>query len=106
SLRYLSRGAVGSTLCPCPTLFRSQAQADQRPGHPPLPRMQVQQEQAGDAEHQAGDGEHVNEPAPGWPRVAALVQVVEEGHQAALDRKSTRLDSSHVKNSYAVLCLK
>src|SRR5690606_40804834 len=27
-------------------------------------------------------------------------------HQSALDRKSTRLNSSHVKISYAVFCLK
>src|SRR5690606_41210861 len=43
----------------------------------------------------------------------ALVQVrVDVGlrradqHGAAVDRKSTRLNSSHVKNSYAVFCLK
>src|SRR5436309_11359680 len=36
------------------------------------------------------------------------VAVVERDHDAAFrqDRKSTRLNSSHVKNSYAVLCLK
>src|SRR5690606_41488581 len=29
-----------------------------------------------------------------------------EGAEVLLDRKSTRLNSSHVKNSYAVFCLK
>src|SRR5690606_41502374 len=40
-------------------------------------------------------------------RAVALAQVV--GHErgaAARDRKSTRLNSSHVKISYAVFCLK
>src|SRR5690606_40513954 len=32
--------------------------------------------------------------------------IVEKGVPAALDRKSTRLNSSHVKISYAVFCLK
>ncbi|KAG0766983.1 hypothetical protein G6F22_017726 [Rhizopus arrhizus] len=45
--------------------------------------MQVQQEQAGDAEHQAGHGEQVQEPAPRRAGIAALVQVVEVGHRAA-----------------------
>src|SRR5690606_40964806 len=29
-----------------------------------------------------------------------------KGHQSVLDRKGTRLNSSHVKISYAVVCLK
>src|SRR5690606_40528849 len=33
-------------------------------------------------------------------------QLGEQGGVANLDRKSTRLNSSHVKISYAVLCLK
>src|SRR3989442_9121964 len=45
--------------------------------------------------------------APGW----RLVQVRAEGRRAQtlstdLDRKSTRLNSSHVRISYAVFCLK
>src|SRR5690606_29909127 len=32
--------------------------------------------------------------------------VDKNGHGMRLDRKSTRLNSSHVKSSYAVLCLK
>src|SRR5690606_41719134 len=39
--------------------------------------------------------------------VGRLEQLVELGvRAAALDRKSTRLNSSHVKISYAVFCLK
>src|SRR5690606_40127901 len=36
----------------------------------------------------------------------AFTDVVENDHLLAIDRKSTRLNSSHVKISYAVFCLK
>src|SRR5690349_24258755 len=36
----------------------------------------------------------------------ALEQFAAPEHRLALDRKSTRLNSSHVENSYAVFCLK
>src|SRR5690606_40065935 len=42
-------------------------------------------------------------PMPTLPEACALVRV--EG-DAVVDRKSTRLNSSHVKSSYAVFCLK
>src|SRR5690606_41874126 len=38
-----------------------------------------------------------------WPGVRRQLQI---SHLAAGDRKSTRLNSSHVKISYAVFCLK
>src|SRR5690606_40598073 len=38
-----------------------------------------------------------------WPRFAELPDKASTGEQ---DRKSTRLNSSHVKISYAVFCLK
>src|SRR5690606_41046719 len=46
-----------------------------------------------------------------WGQVAHLEAVastpeLREAYNAALDRKSTRLNSSHVKISYAVFCLK
>src|SRR5690606_39145508 len=58
-----------------------------------------------------------NRPAPSWGRdlgAAALMQIADIARKAkdtqterdALDRKSTRLNSSHVKSSYAVFCLK
>src|SRR5436305_7267423 len=44
-------------------------------------------------------------PAIGQPELGALVAaVVDERHP--VDRKSTRLNSSHVRISYAVFCLK
>ena len=54
-----------------------QAQSHHRPGHAALVRMHLQQEQAGDAEDEAGDREHVDEPSPGRTGIATLVQVVE-----------------------------
>src|SRR5690606_42108224 len=49
---------------------------------------------------------------PGVPPHAIVVRTVlvdvvaQMGHEVQLDRKSTRLNSSHVKISYAVFCLK
>src|SRR5690606_41980544 len=45
---------------------------------------------------------------PFVPRASADVQALPRGARLrlALDRKSTRLNSSHVKISYAVFCLK
>src|SRR5690606_42134902 len=40
-------------------------------------------------------------------RVRAVATIAEHDHgRAGIDRKSTRLNSSHVKISYAVFCLK
>src|SRR5436309_5105423 len=71
-----------STLFPYTTLFRSQGGA--------LP------------------GDHVHEIAPGADeRLGAFVlELTGEGVDIDADRKSTRLNSSHVKISYAVFCLK
>src|SRR3712207_8281773 len=44
-----------------------------------------------------GDDGHRGKPLP---------QLMEHGHAAARDRKSTRLNSSHANISYAVFCLK
>src|SRR5215475_14873911 len=65
-----------STLFPYTTLFRSRAR------RPPAP---------------AGSGRR---PRPGRRRAAPPAR------PASRDRKSTRLNSSHVKISYAVFCLK
>src|SRR3989442_11258653 len=80
-----------STLFPYTTLFRSLA-AGAVYAHPlGHPRLTVVDEDIQDAvrvpRHQVGrDGG--------------------EGDEAAVDRKSTRLNSSHVRISYAVFCLK
>src|SRR5690606_40273665 len=52
----------------------------------------------------AHEGAHLG----AYPRVARFVSraLQEEAGYARVDRKSTRLNSSHVKISYAVFCLK
>src|SRR5690606_41969865 len=75
-----------STLFPYTTLFRSPAahQGRHRGPHPPPARHGRQ------AGQRSGDPRHRGQPH----------------RRHAGDRKSTRLNSSHVKISYAVFCLK
>src|SRR5690606_40784157 len=91
----------GSTLFPYTTLFRSlgqQAHRDElrRADAEPAKREREQREAgAGGRERRGGGGCGVSAhgvPGPFGP--------------PARDRKSTRLNSSHVKISYAVFCLK
>src|SRR5205814_10580806 len=94
-----------STLFPYTTLFRSPecrrvqyVTLAQRDFLKPVP----------DADVQTYYTEHVKEfDAPRQARVAhELALVAETGGSAAEDRKSTRLNSSHLGISYAVFCLK
>src|SRR3712207_8305497 len=55
------------------------------------------------------EGAEVPQPDRQVPAPAHQRRVIGEGdrvHRAALDRKSTRLNSSHANISYAVFCLK
>src|SRR3546814_5809420 len=45
--------------------------------------MKLEQEQAGDREDEASEGEDVDEQAPSAARIAALVEIVEAGNPAA-----------------------
>src|SRR5437868_11279428 len=83
SFFYTSPPPPRPTLFPYTTLFRSPAP------DPPLPFALVLLAPAA-------------EPAPDPPLPLALVLL----GPAAEDRKSTRLNSSHVSISYAVFCLK
>src|SRR5690348_18107543 len=78
-----------STLFPYTTLFRSKAEAR-------LPHAAP--------EHQH-DNRHLNENEVPQERKLALHPGVQR-HEYRLDRKSTRLNSSHPSISYAVFCLK
>src|SRR5690242_21477740 len=84
-----------STLFPYTTLFRShgrdQAGLELLLDHLPL---------------LPGDRAVVGPDVGGPVRVAFAGQVVEPGGQPFGDRKSTRLNSSHMSISYAVFCLK
>src|SRR5690606_41823884 len=85
-----------AALFPYTTLFRS---AEKRPGHPRSPATP----------HHAGRPRERDEPAP--PPSPVTPPTPAGGARARrprsrADRKSTRLNSSHVKISYAVFCLK
>src|SRR3712207_7044304 len=84
-----------STLFPYTTLFRSPAQADLDHRHvDPGPRQVV--ERHGRRGLEEGGADPLAEGGP----------PVDELDDALLDRKSTRLNSSHANISYAVFCLK
>src|SRR3712207_7297421 len=86
-----------STLFPYTTLFRSQGRAEQDV---------VEHGRAGVGDLAADDGPERED------RVGALQEPREQRRRAErravarLDRKSTRLNSSHANISYAVFCLK
>src|SRR3712207_8235015 len=92
-----------STLFPDTTLFRSSIEEGLRPGRA--------EDRGGYARADAADPERAlkerqllgGEEAVEGKLVRAHVEV---GVQADLDRKSTRLNSSHANISYAVFCLK
>src|SRR5258705_12902692 len=75
-----------STLFPYTTLFRSRLRADRPARHPGLGADRVQR---------GGDDRPRLRLRPQQPRL-----------EAEADRKSTRLNSSHLGISYAVFCLK
>src|SRR3712207_7530677 len=80
-----------STLFPSTTLFRSLHQHDR---HVEVPRPD-----------EAPPGDLLDLPPQTRPDVAHDLDAV-VGAYAQLDRKSTRLNSSHANISYAVFCLK
>src|SRR3712207_8189219 len=83
-----------STLFPYTTLFRSVAHLARRAlGDPEARELVVAPECPVDEDHVAR-------------REAAEHVVVEAGEAGNVDRKSTRLNSSHANISYAVFCLK
>src|SRR5438477_6873459 len=89
-----------STLFPYTTLFRSQRAAIRilRDGADRLAQIGLSQEEVEEEEDRERDEENGN-PVHGDRRVR-------EGKRFGRDRKSTRLNSSHMSISYAVFCLK
>src|SRR5690606_41215317 len=85
-----------STLFPYTTLFRS-TRPHHRDGSPPRRPSSHQGRCA------PRRGPHLRQPAQEHHRRPGLLH---HGVQGVRDRKSTRLNSSHVKISYAVFCLK
>src|SRR3712207_7901572 len=85
-----------STLLPYTTLFRS--------GPVPVPPEVVEDR---DHERDRGGGEMMQvEHLVGQREHAQVHHVARAAYRAELDRKSTRLNSSHANISYAVFCLK
>src|SRR3712207_7966887 len=88
-----------STLFPYTTLFRSARVRE--------PRGQVRPPVGGRHVHGAGVGGGVDYAHLGVPsRGGREVVLVDLGGEGGVDRKSTRLNSSHANISYAVFCLK
>src|SRR3712207_7889572 len=87
-----------STLFPYTTLFRS----DQCDGRPHRPGGHVTRSAGQD---RAWRTLHAPVNIAGGPGALAAGQRA-LGHPATIDRKSTRLNSSHANISYAVFCLK
>src|SRR3712207_8689691 len=92
-----------STLFPYTTLFRSRLDSraeDQVTRHAHVGRMRADQ-RLGHLLHRGGT--RAQRPAP---VVREEEQLEGRGAGVAVDRKSTRLNSSHANISYAVFCLK
>src|SRR5690242_20761815 len=85
-----------ATLFPYTTLFRSEHDHDQHGRDLRQPPLQYQDQ------HDPGDPDG----GRGHDRVAMGQALEEPGQLADEDRKSTRLNSSHMSTSYAVFCLK
>src|SRR5207302_6742938 len=89
-----------STLFPYTTLFRSGRSPHSLSPSPPLPLV------PSSARSFAPSLPLAALSPPGRPSGADSPVLPSPGRPAAADRKSTRLNSSHVKISYAVFCLK
>src|SRR2546430_4149282 len=95
-----------STLFPYTTLFRSVREVDRD--------AQQDERRVDPGEHQRGGGrrdhaEHQLAPEEHQPRAylrESVRHALEDAVDADIDRKSTRLNSSHSQISYAVFCLK
>src|SRR2546430_8404868 len=86
-----------STLFPYTTLFRSVGAPRRLPASPP---------EAAPARREAMPAPIRRPPRPGVACVTRTSEYRGRANQSSLDRKSTRLNSSHSQISYAVFCLK
>src|SRR5439155_24933372 len=100
----LLRPTPKSTLFPYTTLFRSPMEHPRMSQNVPAPMTKRDRKNAQPLDRRSGSarpGAHPNNP-PGKRPPAPEMAIVEH----PTDRKSTRLNSSHVAISYAVFCLK
>src|SRR5699024_12235581 len=94
-----------STLFPYTTLFRSQVFSTAADNQPSVDIHVLQ----GEREMAAGNktlGRFQLADIPPAPRGVPQIEVAFDIDANGIDRKSTRLNSSHVSISYAVFCLK
>src|SRR3712207_7387357 len=89
-----------STLFPYTTLFRSDPDGDARTAPPTLDKWPAEIGQSGTETLPI-----VGEGVTGAPVISDF-ECEEGGDGPKIDRKSTRLNSSHANISYAVFCLK
>src|SRR5690606_40688410 len=95
----MNRRPSTATLCPYTTLFRSRARY--------LGRIrELLAHFAGSGEVSLEIGALRRAPAPVPSPAGATAAAIAQADDSFQDRKSTRLNSSHVKISYAVFCLK
>src|SRR3712207_8655077 len=92
-----------STLFPSTTLFRSQERRPAAVGGERVPdRARRRQDQKG-RQHET---QQQQPPGGAGGRLLLRAQVGQDLERRKVDRKSTRLNSSHANISYAVFCLK
>src|SRR5690606_41329159 len=98
SLVLITRRPPGSTLFPYTTLFRSthRRRMESQLGRPGTPRPRPASRRNRRPDRRPGGRRRETQPDPAHTRP----------RRTTTDRKSTRLNSSHVKTSYAVFCLK
>src|SRR3712207_7753779 len=93
-----------STLFPYTTLFRS---AEDRAAHAVAPEvLDAELLVRGDGAQPEADGARLDGETYRSPRLNEAAHGARRRGHAHLDRKSTRLNSSHANISYAVFCLK
>src|SRR5690349_23441601 len=95
----MTRRRPSSTLFPYTTLFRSPCRREPRDRAPAARKP-------GDAQHGGRRGHAPGGGSDGGGARALRAAIAPGRAAAARDRKSTRLNSSHVEISYAVFCLK
>src|SRR5699024_11754484 len=98
--------ASASRPLPCATLFRSRDRAPDRGSARDLGGVVVRSASGDVSDEGVGDGGEVVRRELEVEAAAAAAALRPPGHGGSLDRKSTRLNSSHVSISYAVFCLK
>src|SRR5690606_42162847 len=101
--RYVVRRESMTQRCPYTTLFRSAATRMPAAREPGTKKGRDSSRPAGIAWRPR---QHGARRAVGEPVAAFRLPVEAERRGGFRDRKSTRLNSRHVKMSYAVLCLK